>query len=76
MGVVVEGLNQQRPDHLVEFGLPLLLFDNRPENALIAGGHLPALLDDSFCPCGRGALWHAKHTCTIMLAWHTSHLLR
>ncbi len=26
-------------------------------------------------PCGQGALWHAKHTCTITLAWHTSHLL-
>ncbi len=76
MGVVVEGRNQQQPDCFVDFGVPLIAFGKRPENALLAGRQLPVLLNDGLFPCGQGALWHAKHTCMIMLAWHTSHLLQ
>ncbi len=76
MGVVVEDHDQQRLDRLVNFGVPLLAFGKRPENALLAGRQLPALLADGLFPCGQGALWHAKHTCKILLAWHTSHLLQ
>ncbi len=76
VGVVVEGRNQQRPDRIVNFGVPLLVFGKCPENALLAGRQLPTLLDEGFFPCGQGALWHPKHTCTITLAWHKCHLLR
>jgi hypothetical protein len=74
VGVVVEGRNQQRPDCIVDFGVPLLAFGKCPENALFAGGQLPALLDEGLFPCGQGTLWHAKHTCKITLAWHKCHL--
>jgi hypothetical protein len=76
MGVVIEGRNQQQPDRIIDFGVPLLSFGKCPENALLAGGQLPALLNEGLFPCGQGALWHAKHTCTITLAWHKCHLLR
>ncbi len=75
MGVVVEGCNQQQPDRIVNLGVPLLAFGKCPENALLAGGQLPALLDEGLFPCGQGALWHTKHTGTITLAWHKCHLL-
>ncbi len=55
--------------------VPFLLFGKSPENALLAGRQLPALLDEGLFPCGQGALWHAKHMCMITLAWHNSHLL-
>ncbi len=74
--MVVEGRDQQQPDRLVDFGVPFLAFGKHPENSLLAGGQLPALLDDGLFPHQQGASWHAKHTCTITLAWHTSHLLR
>jgi hypothetical protein len=76
VGKVIEGLNQKRPDRLVNLGVPLLAFEKRPENARLAGGQLSALLDKSLFSFGQGALWNAKHTCSITLAWHAFHLLR
>ncbi len=37
VGVVIEGLNQKQPVHLVNLGVPLLAFGKRPENSRLAG---------------------------------------
>ncbi len=58
------------------FGVPLLAFGKRSENAILAGRQLPMLLDEGIFPLGQGAVWHAKHTCTMTLDWHASHLIR
>jgi hypothetical protein len=52
MGVVVEGRNQQQLDCIVDFGVPLLAFGKCPENALLTGGQLPALLYEGLFPRG------------------------
>jgi hypothetical protein len=65
VGVVVEGLDQQRLDHLVNLGVPLLAFGKRPEKPRLAGGQLSGLLDNSLFPFGQGALWNAKPAVTF-----------
>ncbi len=35
VGVVVKGRDQQQPEPLINFGVPLLMFGKRPENALL-----------------------------------------
>jgi hypothetical protein len=44
--VVIEGHNQQQPERLIDFGVPLLAFSAHPENALLASRQLPTLLDE------------------------------
>jgi hypothetical protein len=58
------------------FGILLLSFGERPVNAFLAGRQLPEILNEGISPCSQEALWNAKNTCTLTLAWYTSHLLR
>ena len=75
VGVLVEGSHQQQPELLADFGVPLLAFGKCPVNALLAGGQLPALLNEEWVHSGQGNFWNAKNPDMITHVWDAQCLL-